>query len=343
MLFVAEPTEQTETQGEDRPRVATTPGNSLLDNLRYLAFKTIADADKLAECEHLVRLVYETLGIPLAAGRAERVAVLQRVLHDVMSYERGRAISAGDPAIAAGAVMTHLGPNKHSFEVAAAGELLGLTNDEQLSKVRRTLGVTDGHWQLLISKEGRGKRIRQPRARLWLGERQAGDYASRGARDREDELLDVFGLALETDLRDSPVRASLLTFAASNVNRGSAAPEKQVSIGDGDGQTDVSQPELQASPIVGGSEPGQAASAPPVPQSPVVIWKKIVQSFKADSDVTNVKRAELFSQLSNSYKASNKPITEAQFTKAIALIVVFSLILGMLVWFLLANGGWSAR
>lgn len=337
-------TDQTEMQDDDRPRVATTPGNSLLDNLRYLAFKTVAKArnDRLAECEQLVRLVCDRLAIPLVLGRAERVALLERVLHDVTSHQRRRAVNAGAPAIAVGAVMTQLGPDSRPFEVAAAGELLGLIDDEQLSKVRRTLGVTDEHWNILRSKERHAKRIRQLRAGLWLGELQNRDYASKRARDRETELLNGFGYALEADLRDSPVRASLLAFAATIGDRESVTPGSQASIGDRDVQTQLPQPARQPGPTVTGGDSqdeGEVDVTSPRSESPLSIWMQLIRSYRSGGEAASLTKAELLHKLGNSYRASKRPVTEAEFYKVFALFAIVLTILALLAWAALRHAG----
>jgi hypothetical protein len=185
----------------------------VLDNLRYLARFTVATAKdmKLYECAALADLVYRKLDIPPVLEKLVRGDLLEDALRRVAMYERERAVKAGVEAIGWSVMVTETGDDRLPFLVAAASEVLGITNDEQLHFVRNALTLTDAKWEELKTKEGNSaKRQRQLCARLWLGARDKGDYSSKLVRNQEDDLLAAFERALEVDLELEPVRQPLL-------------------------------------------------------------------------------------------------------------------------------------
>lgn len=186
-----------------------TPGTSALENLRYIAAGSIT-RPQLSRCMALARTVCDELGIADELNEQQCEWLETESLETVITHMRGRAINAGAPSITRGAVINAASGRSDPgpFRAAAAGELLGFHEESAFHAVRGVLGIDERIWDILCAKEKirteDGKRLRQLRARLWLGEREGKDYSSKAVRGREkeDELLHAVEAAISAYLED---------------------------------------------------------------------------------------------------------------------------------------------
>ena len=214
-------------QEESRPARQTRAGTSIRENLRCIAYWGFDDVE-LADCAALAQLAYDRLGIQPVSNKNVTRDLLESLLRSVTDAQRQIAFDAGDASIAEGKIVGVQG-GKGPFLVAAASEVLGLTNETIFRHVREVLGVDDEQWDGLESNERKGgvKRVRQLRAGLWLGELPKANYSSKRARGRQEELLGALEKTTNDYLGDEGVRRSLNEYLAELLgkSRGSG-PEK---------------------------------------------------------------------------------------------------------------------
>jgi hypothetical protein len=199
-----------EKQDVTESRRQSTPGETIFTNLGYIAYK--GKGAKLDECEKLIRRICEKLGIKVPETRALRRWLVRESLDRVARIERDKAVDGGPKSIVKGAIVAFgHDPDNHSFLVASASELVGVTDEQKFHYVRLdVLKINDKEWYKLCKKERYPKKLRQLRAGLWLGVRDNKDYSSKRAQTREEELLKELEKAINECLDNEKFRQSLI-------------------------------------------------------------------------------------------------------------------------------------
>ncbi|WUI02878.1 hypothetical protein OHR68_14075 [Spirillospora sp. NBC_00431] len=140
--------------------------------------------------------------ISMSAGR--RANLLDDILSQVIADQRQRALSLLDK------LTLEKASDAPCFQVAAAGELVGKTNESEFEKVRdnRCRKLTVSWQQLANNREHQGTRAeRQLRAVMWLGMKSGRSAAP----DRNGpKLLAALEAAVRQYLHDESVRTNLI-------------------------------------------------------------------------------------------------------------------------------------
>ncbi|WP_143202416.1 hypothetical protein [Amycolatopsis sp. CB00013] len=173
-------------------------------NLARLSASRIA----LESCQGLASMVQDELKLgPLAVGR--RVNLLDTVLNAVLHDSREAALAGLNTTT------QHKARQVDAYQVAAAGELLQLTDEAAFSKVLAVRCKQHGTtWSEMMEKVGKGgpATVRQLRAAQWLGWKNIG-----GMSRKRVELLAALLVALRVHLADEEVASALRTQFADDV------------------------------------------------------------------------------------------------------------------------------
>lgn len=159
--------------------------SSVLGDLRRWAKTGIAPTN-LQECEALVYVLNEELSPPQTLSPGRQIALLYEAVHSVVTRAREQAIAQATTEMS-----QHRNP---IFQVAAAGELLGLHDTATFVQLRRLVGLSDEEWRHLAKRgDNQGPQNRRHLyAAVWIGRRSA-----RTGERLQATLLE----ALEADIR----------------------------------------------------------------------------------------------------------------------------------------------
>jgi hypothetical protein len=219
------------------------PGaEAAFDELLILSgMKEGASPANLEGRDGLAGMILDELDLPGQLPPGRRLVLLHRVLTGVATQARGHALARFDAG------------EHSSFQVAAAGELLGLADEQARERVRRKYYQDDSAWDAkLKERDNRGPvRRRQLYASLWIG-----GQSPRNVLRVQDKLLRAFESAIKLYVAEQ--RKELHALAADGPE-----PFKRQ-----EGQTSA-QPESPTTPVTD-TRPSQQAhrsSHEPLPRS----------------------------------------------------------------------------
>ncbi|MFJ9781071.1 hypothetical protein ACIRSS_15890 [Amycolatopsis sp. NPDC101161] len=177
------------------------------EDLAYLA-RVGASRIALESCQGLASMVQGELELgPLAVGR--RVNLLEAILNAVLRDSREAALAG------LGTTTHHKARQVDAFRVAAAGELLQMTDEEAFSKILAVrLEQHETTWSKMMEKVGKSGPAteRQLRAAQWMGWKNTG-----GMSRKRVELLAALLVALRVHLADEEVASALRAQFADDV------------------------------------------------------------------------------------------------------------------------------
>jgi hypothetical protein len=171
--------------------------------------KVGVNASTLEECDALARMIAERLGVYTDIRLDGRGLVLKKILSDIIEENRQRAFERRID------VVRREARNVAEFRVAAAGELLGLTDSRLFAAMADFRAhQLDTNWSTLQGKSDNQKPLeqRQLRASIWTG---AG--SARTGERRTEEALGALAEAIKTHVTNHQEELTLL--AADHLER----------------------------------------------------------------------------------------------------------------------------
>ena len=203
--------------GQEAPTSRQTAGRDLAN-----LFDKGVSVGALEECDALAAAILGQLGVRGEINRKTRSVLLEELLSTVVAEARTHAFAQREQLSLADA------GNTATFQVAAAGELLRLTDEALFGELKDyRCGQFGFSWDQLLENRNRKnlKTERQLRAALWLGAR-----SDKTAWRRQSDLRAALELAIKVHLDDEERREHFRVLVTEAPEPGNV-PDMTVSIG----------------------------------------------------------------------------------------------------------------